>query len=458
MSAKPVRPGPVGTVHRPIAQIGQRPHRTHVFARDVVRRDEKGRPRSLTIFVVEWRAMVGGERVRRRRNFADANISVQLRRTKAVAFAESINAQLVRQGELEAGLASVDLSDVTLEELHRRYLQREAVGWAPATRRNHQHRWGKFTPAFKALTTLAKTVTPEHLDAFVEALEQADHVASERARIVTTVKSVFRFGAQRKLCGWEVPAYQIKRLPGDKAKRIGEFTPAETFGILAELKPRPEARRNAPQRPWRAWAASLLAACTAKRTRSQVLALQWPDIRWVRGGAVVRWPAERDKLRREHDQPMTRRGAALLRLIRWMHRRDGIDSRWVFPAVRTPRLRKADQPYSYSALYGHVVKACARAGVEREVGQALHAFRRFGVNEVLEATNGNVKLAALWANDTDLKTLQASYIRERGQDQQRVAATLPAPDKVRKEKKKTAGGEGRRAVQEQDTTTTGEAP
>ena len=114
----------------------------------------------------------------------------------------------------------------------------------------------------------------------------------------------------------------------------------------------------------------------------------------------------------------------MLRVIRVWQARDGYTGPLLFPTPRW-RSRGASVPYSYPALWVALREAADRAGVPRARMQAMHAFRRFAFNSVLEATGGNLVLAAEWIGDRDLSTAQ-KYRRRRETDGRAVVAALDA--------------------------------
>jgi integrase len=371
--------------------------------------------------VVFWRE--GGKR--REQTIAGATKREQEAAARAFAQAKHTALRLA-QGGVEVVLQA----PLSVGELHEKYLKAEGAQWAPATKRNHGARWQKFVD-FAGRHTPAADVDAESLDDFQVALRRLGHRESEILRHVTCVKSVFRWGVQRDLPGLErskVPIYKAKILPGSRRQRIDEFNTAETRAVLAELRPRgPKVGRGGLVRPWRPWAICWLTAASAKRTRSQMLPLRWDDVLFVRGGASIEWPSETDKLRKEHRQPMPRRAAALLRLVRWLARQEGQVSPYVFPAPIDKRRNRQIPHYSYTALVAALHSGSERAGVVHKAGRAMHGFRRYAANTVLES-GGSIKDAGLWLNDDDLKTLTESYLRERKGEQEAIARRMPSPD------------------------------
>ena len=344
----------------------------------------------------------------------------------AKAFAEQKHAVLLLRST-GALTTPVKRAPLSIAVLHEKYVLAEGKGWARATARNHAARWQKFAD-FVGSHTQADRVTLETMDEFAAAMLDYQHVASEVQRMVTTVKSVYRFGLARDLLTTKVTLFVMKALPGQGRRRIDEFEPADVRALLAELKPR--GKRIGPtgiNRNWRAWAVCWLAAASGKRTRSQMLPLTWDAVAFSRGGAMIAWPAETDKLRKAHQQPMPRRAAAMFRLIRWLARRDGITSDYVFPARLDKEHRRQVEHLSYTGLVAQLHAACDRAGVTHKAGRALHGFRRYAVNTVL-ASGGSIKDAGLWVNDSDLKVLSDSYIRERSGEQRAIAERMPSPD------------------------------
>jgi site-specific recombinase XerD len=399
---------------RVIAQIGARPHQVTVTTRDI---------RGKRSVVVEWR-----EDGTRRQWKATATTMRQAEQ-QAKAFARVKEAALVKRAERAANIDVEPAAPLTWLELAAAYRLAEGADWAEATLRNFNARVKSFTLFFGG-STPAQNARLETIDEFRAALRQLKREPAEINRVCTTVKSVYVFGMRRDLVTTKIPLYSSKKVRGQQAKRIPEFTPLEVAQLLHELKPRGATLQNDPQRPWRPWAISLLSAQTGKRTRSQILPLRWEEITWSRGGAVVEWLAANDKLRKEHVQPLPKRSAALLRLVRWLLRREGYTGPLVFPAIPTQRVKVAGRPYSYSALHHHIDRACVRASIERRRGQALHAFRRYAANEVLELTGGDIKKAGLWLNDADPRVLLRSYVRERDGEQVSIAEAMRKPDKA----------------------------
>lgn len=342
----------------------------------------------------------------------------------AKAFAEVTHARLLMGSQGAPGVAA----PLTVTTLHEKYLLAEGQSWAPNTVRNHGARWQKFVD-FVGANTRASLVTLEAMDEFCAALRKIEHVETEIRRHVTTVKAVFKFGVARDLLASKVPLYTPKKLRSMERRRIAEFQPEEVRAILAEMKPR--GKRIGPSgltRPWRAWAVCWLTAASGKRCRSQVLPLTWDAVTLTRGAALVDWPAATDKLRKAHRQPMPRRAAALLRLVRWLARRESIVSPFVFPAAADKQTKRTRPWYAYSGLVYQLHAATERAGLARSEGRAMHGFRRYAANTVL-ASGGSIKDAGLWLNDSDLKTLSDSYLRERKGEQDAIAGRMPAPDR-----------------------------
>jgi hypothetical protein len=410
MTTAPNRQG----LARVIAQIGARPHQVTVTTRDI---------RGKRSVVVEWRE--GGVR----RQWKATATTMRQAEAQAKAFARVKQDALVKRAERDANVEAVAPTPITWLELVAAYRLGEGEGWAFNTLRNFNARVKSFT-LFLGGSTAAQDVSLETVDEFRASLRQLKREPAEINRITTTIKSVFSFGMRRDLLVTKVPLYTAKKVRGQQARRIPEFSPAQVLKILTELRPRPAIGHNDPQRPWRPWAISLLSAQTGKRTKSQILPLRWDEITWSRGGATVEWIAANDKLRKEHVQPLPRRSAALLRLVRWLLRREGYTGPLVWPAMPTQRVKVAGRPYSYAALHHHIDRACVRASVDRQRGQALHAFRRYAANEVLELMGGDLKKAGLWLNDTDLRVLSKSYVRERDGEQASIAQAMRKPDKA----------------------------
>ncbi|MBC7844098.1 MAG: site-specific integrase [Gemmatimonadaceae bacterium] len=330
---------------------------------------------------------------------------------------------------------------ITLVELRQRYLLAKGLNWARATRRNNDARWRKFAD-FVGGRTRAADVSLDTIDEWRAFLRDLKHEPSEIARMLTCVKAVYRWGIERDHVVSKIPMYSPEKLPGDKPKRIKEFTPIEVQKILAALKPRgKKVGRSGLVWSWRHWSLCWMTAASAKRTRSQMLPLEWTSVHFYRGGALIDWPAEHDKLRKEHRQPMPRRAAAMLRLIRWMAASEGLSSPYVWPARVDKETRRTVKHVGYQALISALHKACRRTGVPYRRGRGMHAFRRSSANTVIEA-GGSIKDAGLWLNDDDIKTLSGSYLRERDGEQQRIADRMPSPDGRVKRKLAAQSGAG----------------
>lgn len=394
---------------RVIVQIGARPHQVTVTSRSI---------RGKRSIVVEWRELGV------RRQWKPPATSMRQAEAEAKAFAKAKHLVLrERSAPAETGTPA----PLSWSALVEAYVLGEGQEWAPNTLRNFTQRVRAFTMFFGG-TTPATAASLETIDEFRAHLRRLEREPMEINRITTTVKAVFTFGVRRDLLISKVPLYVAKRVKGHLRRRIAEFNPDAMCRILIEMRPRTASGHNEPQRPWRPWAISLLSALSSKRTRSQILPLRKDEIIWHRGGASVHWLAERNKTRTKQVQPMPRRAAALLRLVLWLLKHEGYDGPLMFPAIPTGRVKRKGGHYSYSALVYQLDKACTRAKVSREHGQAMHGFRRYALNTVLEVTGGNLKKAGLYLNDTDMGVL-SDYVRERESDQGDVAALMPKPDK-----------------------------
>jgi hypothetical protein len=397
------------TTRRIVATFGRKG--TTVSVVSLIRRGER-------VTVVFWRE----QGTRKEKTIEGATKRDQEQTAKA--FAEITHARLL----MRTTDTPLVVAPVTVSALHEKFVLARGQKWKTNTVRNEGARWQKFAD-FVGAHTLASRITLETMDQFRVALRTLGHVEAEINRHVTTVKAVFTFGVERDHVMSKVPLYKPEKLRGTEIRRIDEYSPAEVRAVLSELKPRGKKIGIAGLlRPWRPWAVCWLTAASGKRCRSQVLPLPWTAVHFTRGGALVDWPASNDKLGKAHRQPMPRRAAALLRLVRWLAAKENIRSPWVFPAMADQRTDRVRPWYSYQALVVQLHAASARAGVTHKLGRALHGLRRYAANQVLES-GGSIKDAGLWLNDSDLKVLSNSYLRERKGEQESIAQRMASPDR-----------------------------
>jgi site-specific recombinase XerD len=399
---------------RVIAQVGTRPHLVTVTTRDIRRK---------RTVVVEWR-----ENGARRQWKATATVRRQAE-AEARAYAKAKNAALVERARRRALNDDAPPAPLTWSQLVSAYITAEGRDWAPNTLRNVSARVKYFT-LFYGGTTAAASASLATILEFRASLVALEHEATEINRITTTIKTIFAFGVRNDLLVSKVPLFVAKKIRAHQKRKIPAFSPEQVFKILAEMKPRGSVKQNDPQRPWRPWAISLLACLTSKRSKSQILPLRQDEIQWTRGGASIDWLASRNKQRTPQLQPMPRRAAALLRVVRWLLTQEGYAGPLMFPALPTGRVKVAGRPYSYTAVHHHLSEACVRAGVPRAHGQALHAYRRYAANALLTATGGNLKAAGQLLNDVDLGVISRDYVREGDGEQAAIAQVMPRPDKA----------------------------
>lgn len=399
---------------RVIAQVGSRPHQVTVTTREI--HGERA-------IVVEWRE--GGKR----RQWKATAPTKRQAEAQAKAFAKVKHDALVKRAAAAAGAEEAAPAPLTWTQLVNAYITAEGRDWAPNTLRNISARVKYFT-LFYGGTTPAASASLATILEFRASLVALEHEATEVNRITTSIKAIFAFGVRNDLLVSKVPLFVAKKIRAHQKRKIPAFSPEQVFKILAEMKPRGSVKQNDPQRPWRPWAISLLACLTSKRAKSQILPLRQDEIHWTRGGASIDWIAMRNKQRTPQLQPMPRRAAALLRVVRWLLTQEGYTGPLMFPALPTGRVKVAGRPYSYTAVHHHLSAACQRAEVPRAHGQALHAYRRYAANAVLTATGGNLKAAGQLLNDVDLGVISRDYVREGDGEQAAIAQVMPRPDKA----------------------------
>lgn len=146
--------------------------------------------------------------------------------------------------------------------------------------------------------------------------------------------------------------------------------------------------------------------------RGEVPALKWSDIKddyilIQREQITVHKsklnPKQYDKLV-EHTKtyvnrsyPITTEIRNILERIRKVHEVNGISSIFLFPSVRDERI-----PMSNTAIYDYYYRMCQKLNIKtcKEITKGTHSFRRNGITNVINRSNGNILLASqLYGNN-----------------------------------------------------------
>lgn len=407
------------------------------------------RPSTLVRVVLEdgyVRVLWSEGRVRRQESRDDTAQN----REWARAFGEVVHEEL--RTRADGGVVAPTFEALTLRDVWTRYLDAHQE-LRPQTVKNYRERWLK-AERFLGRSQLARQVTREHLDQFVKALRKLHEPAQVR-EIVKTAVRVFRWAVDRDLVpATKVTAYRVKLARGERARRIPEYTLAEARAILGQFDPR-------DARAWRPYVASYLFALTGARQNAG-RHWTWDDVRvgtitWTPDdhgrlqptyrGFEVFYRADLDKMGEERWQPLPSGAVeALLVALGWREAMgyagpyilfrpakgtrefDADAQRWRRSARAERRAAAAeDQPYSYAAYNRQLHAAEAAAKVTREPYRAAHSFRRHVLNNALEATGGNLALAAQFIGDRDLATVARSYARVRDEQLRTVAESMADP-------------------------------
>lgn len=335
----------------------------------------------------------------------------------------------------------LDTSVRTLGELVDAYRAAHPVGqtWKPKSDENFIYAakilLGFFTPSFRL-----DSMTPALVDRFRRHLGEHGHGVTQIGHHVQRRRSLYRFAKERKHVAENPIADYVVRVAADQRPlKIPEWTAHECAAILSQLD-----WRKASE--WRAYVAIIIDMALGTRS-SALLNLEWRDVDMKR--RAIRWRRELDKVGNEREQPMTRDVVRALRIAKVWRRRIRYTGPYVIPGgtsasrgeVREkkpweldPKNKRvgckpravADKPYTYSALNRALRCAADRAEIPWIPYRAMHGFRRYAVNEVLRLT-GNLVRAGQWVDDTDIRTLQKSYVRERPELLREVAAAIEVP-------------------------------
>jgi integrase len=349
-------------------------------------------------------------------------------RARAIAFGEGVVERLTRVD----GPERVTFEPLTLRGLWDKFAKAEVAPLRVRTRENYLKRWQKFE-RYKGRDYLASKVTRETLDDFRAELTKLEHEINQVQRHVQMVKSVFKWAVDNDhIPPSKVTTYRFKTNRDDKPLEVPEYTPAEAERILEQFDPR-------DARDWRGFVATYVFAFAGPR-QNAARHLEWRDIDFV--NRVVHWRPELDKLGKDRRQPLPepviealwvaygwriafgyegpfvlfRPGAGL---------RDASNGYSLSAKAKQRSAAKADQPWTYSAYHQRLRQAEVTAKVPHVKYRAAHGFRRFVLTEALKRT-GNLVLAGQFIGDSDVRTLQRSYVRERAEDLRGVADHMEA--------------------------------
>lgn len=290
------------------------------------------------------------------------------------------------------------------------------IGHRAATRANyvtHWRRWEKF----RGSETPVDDTTLAHVDDFIT--EYHALVAINQVRQTLTVaRIVMNWGTSRKHVKVnELAVYRWHTPDGAVEHEPDEYTPEEMAKLRAWASPQDNRR-------WRLSVALVLGGVHGQRARA-VLNLKKADI--VAGEIV--WPAEFQKQRKEHRQPLTWDAVAALETARWWterattHKQNHVQrerrealalSPYVLPSHGHP-----DRPWSYNGMYKALMAAEVASGVTHKPWRAFHGGRRGSAGTVADATQ-DARLGMEWVGDRDLKQAK-SYLKRRNERMDRAA-------------------------------------
>lgn len=353
-------------------------------------------------------------------------------REVAVAYGAGVLARLTASERSSERSSSADYEPLTLRGLWDKYAKAEVAPLRPRSQDNYLKRWRKFE-RFKGRDFPAAQVTRETLDDFRAEMKKLDHEINQIAAHVRQVKSVFVWAVDNDhLPPTKVTSYRFKRNRDDRALVIAEYTPDETRRLLEQFDPK-------DARDWRWFALTVLFAFAGPR-QTAARYLMWDDVDL--DAATITWRAEHDKLGKHRVQPVPSQVVEALWVAYGWRLAFGYEGRFVFfrPGAglrdasngfaRSARARaraeaKPDQPCTYSAYNTRLRAAEASANVAHVPYGAAHRFRRFALTEAHRRT-GNLELAGQYIGDSDVRTLQRSYLRERPEEVRRVADEMAA--------------------------------
>jgi integrase len=329
--------------------------------------------------------------------------------TRKIARAFALGAQ----DRLErGGIPGAPPAVPTLDGLFSAYLLAVREGLRPRTIELYRQRWAKFV-AFAKPERRADTVTPELLDAYRAALAP-HHVPNQVKELVRVVRIVFNWGLQRgAVPPSRVQGYRVTLGKDAKRAKMGEYSAAEAKAILGYFDPRSALR-------WRPYVLTTLLAFCGPRQRAARM-LTWEDVDLA--GARIHWRGANDKVGTDRFQPMPRPVLEAFFVALGWRQADGYAGAFVFYPVQARGVEKA-QPWSYQGYVKFLRDAERAAGIKHVAYRGAHGFRRGVVGNVIEATSGNLKLAASWIGDSSVRVIEQSYALEREGQMRDVAAML----------------------------------
>jgi integrase len=350
-------------------------------------------------------------------------------RARAIAFGEGV---VDRLNAGESPRAAEAPPPVTLRQLWEKFYKAEVAPLRVRSRDNYLKRWQKFE-RFKGRDFVAQRVTREHLDDFRAEMQKLDHAINQVQRHVQMVRSVFRWAVDNDhIPPSKVVSYRFKKNRDDKPMEVPEYSPDEAQRILAQFDPR-------DSRDWRGYVATFIFAFAGPR-QNAARHLTWDDVDFDLG--QVRWRPELDKLAKDRKQPVPLPVLDALYVAYGWRIAFGYEGPFILfrpgagvrdlsnGRARSARAAKrsaakVDKPWTYSAYNTRLRAAEAAAKVPHIRYRAAHGFRRFVVTEALKRT-GNLVLAGQYIGDSDIRTLQRSYVRERAEDVRSVADHMAA--------------------------------
>lgn len=323
--------------------------------------------------------------------------------------------------------AASGFAPLTLRDIWDKYAKAEVAPLRMRSQDNYLKRWQKFE-RFKGRDFPAADVTRETLDDFRAELKKLTHEINQIARHIQQVKTVFRWAVDNDhIPPTKVTTYRFKRNRDDRPLVIAEYTPDETRRLLEQFDPR-------DARDWRWYALTMLFAFAGPR-QNAARHVEWRDVDLT--AATITWRPETDKLGKHRVQPVPSQVVEALWVAYGWRLAFGYEGRWVFfrpgaglrdagngfalsARAKARAAAKADVPCTYSAYNSRLARAERTAGVAHVAFGAAHRFRRFVLTEAHRRT-GNLETAGQYIGDSDVRTLQRSYLRERPEEVRRIA-------------------------------------
>lgn len=357
---------------------------------------------------VEWRE--GRRRERESYPYSRENV------IRAKAYARGVSERLMKNAPRER-------ERITLGALVDEYLGAKAEEWRAATLRAARYRLHKFVQ-FAGHAIDVRDIQPELLDQFRLALRTTQttkrgrpHAAYQIAQHVKAVKELLRFAKSRRRIGENPLADYVMRLKKTEGRRLdtAEFSNEDWGKVAAALDPRKPTQ-------WRPHCLVVLAGTLGARQRA-LRHLQWADVDLAQ--RTVTWRTAYDKMGKDDRvQPLPRDAVRALRVAAVWRRRAGYEGPWLFFAVKHEK--RLTEPYTYAALNQQIILAERRAGVPHVLYRSMHGFRRTAMGNALDLSGGNVKAAADWIGDDDLRTA-SRYAKKRDVRLRDIAAKVRVP-------------------------------